>query len=186
MTYKEPITSVLTGYPIAVQILKTAQRPAFLSSVLVDFENTNNTLNIRRLHYNFYEAPGSGTKRYKSYRVEVDNAFLQAHLAATGELSSRQITEFAALEPDFFPPRVLDLSVVSIDLTQVVQLAFQEPPYFILTQLQHFGYLDVTLGAQETGPCWRVLCEHNQMGFRTIHLDAKTGTFIVDNGHSQS
>jgi len=132
ITYQEPITSVHAGYAVACEIIRKVANAPFLNSVLVDFENRRAALIIRRLHYGFYEMAGPRAKKYRSYRIEIDNARRQAEIAAINDLSPRQIAELTAVEPDLFPPQPLKLEAVTVDLYQVVTLAFQEPPYFTL------------------------------------------------------
>ena len=170
------IVTVHEGFTASNDIIKEFTPNAYLNCVLLDF---NKNISVEKIRYLYYEKL-SNHKGYKSYIIEIDNLNLKASWQGEGNFPKKQIDELSHFDPESFPPGKLDINKVKVDIEQLLAIALNEPPYFILSELENISNIDASLLVQEENILWRFLCEHGKTGFRTLHIDAESGTIVLN------
>lgn len=123
---------------------------------------------------------GFGPKKYKNCRIEIDNANLIAKFSGWGDIPLKQMKELSEFDPNSFPPKPINIKDVKVDINDLVNVSFQNPPYFVFSQLDNINELDTSLFVQGEKILWRFLCENSKIGFRTSHIDAQSGKVVLN------
>ena len=144
------IVTIHDGFTTSTQIIKEFTPKAYLNSVLLDF---NKNISVEKIEYLYYEKL-SNSKGYKSFIVEIDNLKLKASCSGEGHFPQKQIDELSHFDPESFPPGKLDIKKVNVDIEQLIAIALDEPPYFILSELENISNIDASLFVQEKNILW--------------------------------
>jgi hypothetical protein len=170
------IISIHDGFIESGELIKKISPNAYLNSVLLDL---NKNISVEKIKYLYYEKL-LNSKSYKSFVVEIDNLKLKASYSGEGYFPQKQIDELSQFDPVTFPLGKLDINKVKVDIEQLIAIALNEPPYFIPSELENIFNIDASLFVLEENILWRFLCEHSKTGFRTLHIDAESGTIVLN------
>jgi hypothetical protein len=170
------ILSIHDGIIESEKIINNFTSNAYLSNILLDLDKNLSVNKVTFLYNKKLLCP----KGYKSYIVEIDNVKLIAAYKGQGFFPQSQINELTKIDPDSFPTRKLEIKIVKIDIEQLFEIALNEPPYFVISELENLTNIDASLFVQKGQILWRFLCENRRLGFRTIHINALSGSIVFN------
>lgn len=107
--------------------------------------------------------------------VEVGIQPSRVRLISSGVFGPKQIKELGAVPGLEFPPRVIDLAAVRVDVVDVLRRLGEPGPLRVGA-----GAITLSLCVHEQLLAWRVLQDVPNAAFRTLMLDVESGRVLYD------
>ena len=167
------VTTVVAGYPFALQIKKQMGGDAHLMTVVVDLDRQGGQFNVSRILYGFASPKANG----RVFAIAVDNLHHEAVTALDVPVSPDS--------PHMSSPRsaTLDLAGIRQDIAGVLQIARKNGlDEFCALSSPKQGNVDLNLSMSPTGPVWGVIGdawdEKGPIADLAISIDARTGAVL--------
>jgi hypothetical protein len=168
------ITTIVGGYPFAVQVKDQMDRTAHLTIVIVDLERRGEEFKAPQIVYGFASPKANG----RVFAVTVDNRRREA----SWSLDAPNSPDRPYMPPRILPP--LDLSTVTNDISGVLEIARTNGlnEFCALAGPQH-GSVGLRLSNNSSArPVWGVIGdgwdERGPIADLAITIDARTGAVL--------
>ena len=171
LTLSNPVNTVATGYPFAVQIKDSLERNSYLSGVIVDLDCATDSFKVRTITYAFR----TKNKDHVLF-VVVDNASRTASALGAAETPrDPKIPSFVFQE--------LNLSKISKDIPEVLEIAkATKLAEFLKIVPPDARNLSLTLGGSASGGSWHLggdgWDEKGPIADLHIEINPETGAII--------
>ncbi len=167
------ISTVVAGYPSALQVKNQMDREANLTTVIVDCDRQGKGFQVPQISYGF-AVPGSNGR---VFAVTVDNIKSEAFAAKDAPES----TDSPYMSARSLPP--LDLSTIAQDIAGILEIAKTNGlDEFCSLASPEQGKVDLRLSNSSTGPVWLVIGDgwdgKASIAGLSIAIDARTGAVL--------
>jgi hypothetical protein len=167
------ISTVVAGYPSALQVKNQMDREANLTTVIVDCDRQGKEFQVPQISYGF-AVPGTNGR---VFAVTVDNIKSEAFAAMDAPTSP----DSPYMSARSLPP--LDLSTIAKDISGILEIAKTNglDEFCSLASPEH-GKVDLRLSNSSTGPVWLVIGDgwddKGSVADLSIAIDARTGAVL--------